>query len=216
MQSREFYRLFNKLLPPVLEPHGFVKDGSKKATFYRQTEGQVYHIITPWLTGRGGKWFDIKVLATSPLIEINFSEEFPDYLGMPPNRMTGLKSDGMALSASHVFRGNKSEGLIRNFNNHAKPAILKYAVPYLDDIQNLTHLRRNMMVGNHDLSYGLALWHTGKKRKARSILLIERTKFNRYLEDALKRKKVSSRDKVIYDESVKCYAKIVSHLDEIL
>ena len=60
MRSREFYRLFNKLLSPLLIPHGFTNLGSKQATFHRKTEGQIYHIITPWQVGRGGQWFDIK------------------------------------------------------------------------------------------------------------------------------------------------------------
>lgn len=177
MKSREFYKLFNQLLPPLLIPHGFTKGDSKKARFHRLVGDQVYHVICPWLTGRGGQWFDIKVLAISPLIDIRLFDNFPDNLGMPTDRLTGLEPNGMTLMASHVFRGNKSEGLIRNFNAQAKPAIVQHAIPYLDKIDTLKKLRKSMRqpdVRGGGLSYALAHWHTGKRRKGKKLLLDHR------------------------------------------
>jgi len=177
MKSREFYKLLNQLLTPLLTPYGFTKGDSKKAIFHRNVGDEVYHIICPWLVGRGGQWFDIKVLATSPLIDIHFFDNFPDNLGMPTDRPTGLKPNGMTHLASGVFRGNKSEGLVRNFNTQAKPAIVKHAIPYLDKIDTLKKLRKSMRppdVQIGGLSYALAHWHTGKKRKGKKLLLEHR------------------------------------------
>lgn len=177
MKSREFYKLFNQLLPPLLIPYGFTKGDSKKARFHRKVGDEVYHIICPWLVGRGGQWFDIKVLATSPLIDIRFFDNFPDNLGMPTDRLTGLMPNGMTHMASHAFRGNKSDGLIRNFNTQAKPAIVQHAIPFLDKIDTLKKLRKSMRppdVRVGGLSYALAHWHTGKRRKGKKLLLDHR------------------------------------------
>lgn len=216
MKSREFYRLFNKLLSQLLIPHGFTNSGSKKATFHRQTDGEVYHIIVPWRVGRGGQWFDIKVLATSPLVDLSFSKSFPDNLGMPHDRLTGLELHGMVNSANHVFRGNKPEGLIRNFNNQAKPAIVEHAIPYLDKIQTLKDLRSNINPAGKSMSYGLCLWHTGEKRKAKKILLAVKKDAQANLSQYLSIETVPQRDQSNHDLSVEHHKSVIGYIDELL
>ena len=139
MKSREFYREMKKLLLPVLTPYGFVNTGSRKAVFYRQQTEDVYHIIAPWLVGRGGQWFDLKVMVKSPTIDTDFAERFPDNFGSACT----LTPNGLNLSDTHVFRGNKLEGLIRNFKNQAHPALIEHAIPALDQVKTLKDLRNS-------------------------------------------------------------------------
>ena len=178
MISREFYKLSNELMKPLLSPYGFTNNTSKKSVFHRQVSDDIYHFIVPWLMGRGGTRFEIKVLATSPLIDPRFSDRFPDHLSMPDDRKTDLDPvKGVTFRASHTYRGNKKEGFVRNFNNQAKPAIIKYAIPHLDKIQTLKQLRSNMtptLNPTSGLSYALIYWQTGKKRKGKRLLLAHR------------------------------------------
>ena len=216
MKSREFYRLFNKLLSPLLIPHGFTNENSKKATFHRQTDSHVYHIITPWLVGRGGQWFDIKILAASPLVDFSFLESFPDNLGMPNDRLTGLEPHGLVYDASHVFRGNKPEGLTRNFNNQARPAIEAHAIPYLDKIQTIEDLKSNINPAGETMSYGLCLWHTGEKQKAKPILLAVKNKSQASLSQYLSVEKVAQRDQYNYNLSVEYHKSVIRYIDKLL
>lgn len=217
MKSREFYKLFRELLPPVLSPHGFTRTDSRKATFHRMTDHEVCHVIVPWLVGRGGQWFDIRVLATSPLIDIDFADQFPDKFGMPFDRSTSLDPDsGMTESSnSHVFRGNKAEGLLRNFERQAKPAIEKFAIPYLDNIQTL-HDLRSAMTETCTLDYGLVQWHTGDTRRAITTLKAVRAEQRILLQEYKLREPVAKTYRASHEASVQFHSARISFIDNFL
>ena len=220
MRSREFYKLSAELMSPVLKPQGFNNDGSKRSVFHRQVSDNIFHCIIPWLKGRGGATFEIRVLATSPLIDIEFAERFPDELGMPLDRMTDLDpTKGVTFISDHTFRGNKKEGFIRNFNNQAKPAIIEHAIPYLDKIDTLEKLLSNMKPTSlpvAKLSYALAHWHTGQIEKAKKLLLEHREYLLNRISEHKKLEPVNKADSNLHQSSIDYLTFAIEHIESLL
>jgi len=207
-------------MSPILTPHGFSTEGSKKSVFHRQVSADVFHCVVPWLKGQGGTKFAIRVLVTSPLVDISFPTSFPDELGMPNDRETGLDPiKGVTFHSNHTFRGNKKEGFIRNFNNQAKPAIVKYAIPYLDKIDTLKKLRRRMRpstVPLSGLSYALVHWHTGKRMKGEKLLIEHRNYLLNLINESRALEPVSKADLSLHEASIAHYIFAIEHIETLL
>jgi hypothetical protein len=160
---------FNKLVIDhfgfLLKPYGFYCQNDENIAFYRVISNNIYHVIIPDLS-MDGTWFDIKVFATSPQIEPDFSPKLPISGGVPSDIYCYLHPV-YGVGERKQYRCNHEEGFIRNFTKEAKPAILEKALPFLDDITNLETLIPTI---RNDYYFGVALWHVGEKEKALPIL----------------------------------------------
>ena len=77
MTKTEFKRLIRANFDPILVPHGFSCEESKRCVYWRKVSEEIYHIISPDALRRVDR-YDINVYATSPLIEVDFYDKFPD------------------------------------------------------------------------------------------------------------------------------------------
>jgi len=203
MKSREFYKLIRELLDPVLKTYGFSRTGSRRANYHRIVSGNIYHIIEPWLTGRTGDGYEIRVLATSPLIDISFDDRFPDRVGMPEGRLTSLHPEhGMQITNSQYrFKARRADFLVEDFGRKTKQAIERFAIPYLNDIQNIQDLR-SAMTETSTLDYGLALWHTGDVNKAINIIKAVLSEHQKWLQVFKSHEPVAKRNRASHEDSV--------------
>lgn len=174
MKEQQFDALAKEYFGAVLKPKGFSSDQSKRSTFYRQAPGDIYHVILPDLSS-DGSWFDIRVFATSPLIEPQFDEVFPDELGIPSDSFSLLHPKFGVGLRQQKFRCKTEDGFVRNFHKDAVPALEEKALPYLDSINSLQdlipHIYRNFYLG-------ASLWHLGQRTKALEILNAEKERLS--------------------------------------
>lgn len=180
MKNTQFDKLGRKYFGELLEPYGYSCEKSRLCTFYKQVSDDIYHVIVPDLR-MSGTTFIVVVYATSPLIEPEFANLFPDDLGITSGLGSSLHvKRGIGVSQTH-FRCNKKEGFIRNFTKQAAPAILKHALPFLEKNTTL----EEMIPHIHDDFYmGMALWHTGKRDEAVKLLKPERDRLSGLEKDA--------------------------------
>lgn len=89
MTPAKFKKLVDQYFGEALCSFGFTSDGSKYAVFHRKVSEDVYHVISTQLGSRG-TWFRVYVFTTSPCIEPNFNDDFPDELGIPSDWLSTL------------------------------------------------------------------------------------------------------------------------------
>jgi len=179
MNLRQFEILVKKHFGHVLEPIGFRTERSNHSTFYRQASKEIYHIIMPDLSS-DGTWFDIRVFATSSLIEPNFEALFPDELRIPSGMFSLLHPKTGVGADQKQYRCKYEEGFIRNFKKEVIPAIVDKALPYLDLINDLSDL---VPLIKSDFYLGATLWHTGEQERARKLLLKEQSRISGISDD---------------------------------
>lgn len=174
MKEKQFDLLAKENFSRILKPHGFSADLSKYSTFYREASGNIYHVIMPDLS-TDGSWFDIRVFATSSVIEPDFSKSFPDEVGIPSDSFSLLHPRFGVGARQQKYRCKTEEGFIRNFNKDVIPALEDKAIPYFGDINSLKdlvpHIRR-------DFYLGATLWHIEKYEKSTELLVSERSRLS--------------------------------------
>ena len=139
MKEKQFDLLAKEHFGLILEPIGFSVERSRYSTFHRQASDDIYHVIMPDLSS-DGTWFDIRVFATSPLIEPQFDKLFPDDVGIPSDSFSLLHPKFGVGARQQKFRCKTEEGFVRNFNKEVVPALESKALPYLDGINSLNDL----------------------------------------------------------------------------
>jgi len=136
MGPKKFAQMSRKFMGTLLSSHGFETIGEVSPIYYRVNENDIYHFISPRLGSRG-VWFDIMVFGHSPILQDNFHEEFPDNLGVTADSLGYLHPVTGVGMDQQMYRCRTEEGFVRNFNQQAKPALEKFALPYLDKLQTI-------------------------------------------------------------------------------
>ncbi len=136
LSSKLFHRYARKAFGEVLEPFGFLCQGTKYSTFWRKINKDIYHFILPDLSLRNFL-YDLHVFPHSPVLDEEFRRKFPDDLGFTTDSFSYLHSKTGVGPDQQGYRCRTKEGFLRNFNNLVKPALLNYAVPYLDQIKTI-------------------------------------------------------------------------------
>lgn len=133
LSAKQFYRVACQAFGEVLEPAGFTSAASKVCTFYRQHGAEIWHFVRPVRSFRLPQ-YDLWVFPHSPRIETQFQEQFPDELSPPTDVWCNLHStQGVGLSQEWYWC-RTAEGMLRDFAERVKPALLNHALPYLDRI----------------------------------------------------------------------------------
>jgi hypothetical protein len=133
LSTKQFYRIASRAFGDVLEPAGFTNVASKTCTFYRQKGTDIWHVIRPVRSFRLPQ-YDLWVFPHSPRIEPQFQEKLPDDLSPPTDVWCKLHpTEGVGLSQEWYWCRTE-EGLLRDFANRVKPALLRHALPFLDRI----------------------------------------------------------------------------------
>lgn len=179
MKEKQFDLLAKENFGRILKPHGFSADLSKYSTFYREVSDNIYHVIMPDLS-TDGSWFDIRVFATSSLIEPGFSEGFPDEVGIPSDSFSLLHPRFGVGARQQKYRCKTEEGFIRNFSKDVISALEDKAIPYLDEINSLKDL---MPYVRRDFYLGATLWHIGEHEKATELLMAEKSRLSNIDDD---------------------------------
>lgn len=133
LSAKQFYRIARRAFGEVLEPSGFSFADSKTCTFYRQKGPDIWHIVRPVRSFRLPK-YDLWVFPHSPRIEHQFQQKFPDDLSPPTDVWCKLHpTEGVSLS-QEWYSCRTEDGMLRDFAERVAPALMNYALPYLDRI----------------------------------------------------------------------------------
>ncbi len=138
MKPKQFNKLASEAFGNVLGEAGFENSKSRHCTFYREASENFYHIVMPDLSTYG-TWYDVKVFASSSLLDPRFSDLFPDYLGIPTNSFCYLAPSGVGLDQT-PFNCTSEENFTRRFESTVAPLLTSIALPYLDRFQSLNDL----------------------------------------------------------------------------
>jgi hypothetical protein len=166
MNGNSFDRVAREYFGEVLLPMGFSCAGSKFSNFHRQISDDIIHVVVPDLM-RGGTRYDVKVFATSPKIEPDFGERFPDDIGIPSGALSFLHPVTGVGPHQKIFHCKTEDGFIRGFLSEVAPALSSKALPYLENISTLESLIPTI---RHDFYLGAAMWHVGNRDSAQAIL----------------------------------------------
>ena len=144
LTKRQFDKLARELFSSVLNPHGFFCEESKRCTFVRPVNDDVFHIILPD-PGTRCAWYDINVFPTSPKFYDDFAAKFPDDLGFTLDSWSKL-SETAGIGMDQQQFNCKYESSMRNrFEKTVIGLLENVAIPFLDTIQTyediLPHLR---------------------------------------------------------------------------
>lgn len=175
MKRASFFELARESFGETLCPEGFETEKSTTAVFYRgPTEDGIYHVVSPDMN-KTGKWYDIKVFATSECLEPEFDKVFPDRVGIPSDRYCYLDPD-TGVGPDQEFFGCKTEHEFRDsYRNQAKPALVNQGLPYLDEIKTLNDLIPHI----HDRLYlAYAKYYSGDQKEAVKLLKEEKRRFD--------------------------------------
>jgi hypothetical protein len=176
MPLRDFDRIARPLFSESLAPHGFSDTKSKHCIFYRKVSEDIFHFIGP--DPHKGRWFDVKVFASSPSIDPLFEKRFPDALGIPLdiycylNKWTGVGSEQQA------FKCETKQQLTEAYSAEVKPLLIDKGIPALDRIKTIGDL---LPLIRHRLFLGFALNAVGKTTEAQQNLEAERSRLSRSL-----------------------------------
>ena len=142
LSQKQFDLVARRAFGSVLEPHGFSCADSKWCTFYRPLGNDLYHFIVPDRLRRLPK-FDIHVFAHSPVLDPeNWETRFPDTVGFPTGSLSYLHSRTGVGPDQELYFCRTEEGLMRDFEGRVKPALITFALPFLDRIKSLPDLKR--------------------------------------------------------------------------
>ena len=120
-------------LADTIGPLGFSCSASKGCTFYRRINSDLFHFVLLDSLTRSSK-FDVKVFAHSPLLEGEWSAKFPDDLGIPTGSLSYLHSQNGVGPDQQLYFCKTIDVFSHDFEARVKPALLKFAIPYLDRI----------------------------------------------------------------------------------
>src|SRR3546814_20793230 len=121
MLVRDFDRATKEALQPLLSPLGFSSSRSKHCTFEREAGNGIWHFIGAD-PSKHGRWYDIKVFASSPIIDPFFAQKAPDNLGIPfegcyLNRWTGVGVE------QQTFKSETKDQLLSSLSNEVAPLL---------------------------------------------------------------------------------------------
>ena len=150
LTHKQFVRLARELFGDVLGDFGFSCDRSRRCTFVRQIDADVYHIVMPD-PGTRCAWYHVHVFPTSPKLQDDFDSRFPDDLGNTLDVWGKLGESGIGMDAQGF--NCKYESNMRNrFLQTVASLLTSYAIPFLDQFQTyndlLPHLRGPMAKRN--------------------------------------------------------------------
>jgi len=129
LSAKQFYRIACRAFGEVLEPAGFTSADSKVCTFYRQKGREIRPVRSFRLPQ-----YELWLFPHSPRIEPQFQEKFPDGLSPPTDVWCKLHpTEGVGLSQEWYWCRTE-EGMLRDFAERVAPALVNYALPYLDRI----------------------------------------------------------------------------------
>jgi hypothetical protein len=181
MTKAEFKRLIRANFDPILTPHGFSCEGSKRCVYWRKVSDEIYHIISPDALRRVDR-YDVVVYATSPVIEEDFFDKFPDWVPYTNGDVGYLSPErGVGDYQKLYFCGNP-DAFMTSFKRDTAPALANIAVPYLDKIQTMEDLIPTIRPGG---MMGAALLRVGRTVEAK-----------RYIESEIKRLSELPHDKL--------------------
>jgi hypothetical protein len=166
MKRAEYLRMIRTNFDPILLPHGFSCEGSKRCAYWRKISDDIFHIISPDALRRMER-YDINVFATSPFIHEEFFDLIPD--GLPyTNGGFGYLSpeEGVGRYQKLYFCANP-DAFIRSFRRDTIPALVNFALPYLEKIKTMEDLIPTI---RGDSMLGAALVHVGKLAEARPFI----------------------------------------------
>ena len=180
MREDKFDELVREQFGPLLLPKGFEVDRSEYCTFYRSRPNDIWHIILPDI-GSSGAWYDVRVFATSPLIEADFDRLFPDSLGIPSGSFSLLHSTLGVGARQEMFKCRTESIFASNFRDKVGPAITQFALPYLDSIVDVKSL---LPLINHEFYRGLSLIEVGNLEEGTKVLVSERERLSKAHDDS--------------------------------
>lgn len=144
MLPRDFDRLVRECFGPVLAPHGFTAEQTTRSTFWRRTDREIYHFIVADRFHHRPV-FDVMVFASSPLIDRNFEAGFPDGLGVPSDTLCRLNAKSGIGSRGSEFPCATAKSFRAGFDAAVSPALIRFALPYLDGIRTIDDLVRTIV-----------------------------------------------------------------------
>lgn len=181
MNTKDFYRHIRQNFDPILIPHGFTSEESNNCCYSREISPEVYHIICPSMLSGKSK-YDINVFATSPIIQVDFLDSFPDELELVSFPNCYLSNErGVGRYAKQYFCKNP-DAFINSFKRDVGPALENYAIPYLDSIRTFSDVIPTI---TNDFMMGAALLHVGRKAEAKAYIEREIARLSRLARDPL-------------------------------
>ena len=138
LSRKQFDAEARRALSEVLGSHGFDCAASEGSTFYREASAGLFHIVLLDPLARLPK-FDVRVFPHSPLLEGDgWAEKFPDSLGIPTGSLSYLHSRNGVGPDQELFFCKSTEVFLQDFGARVKPALLRFALPYLDRIRSVS------------------------------------------------------------------------------
>ncbi len=146
LTHKQFDRLARELFSAVLADHGFTCEASRRCTFVRQIDADIYHIIMPD-PGTRCAWYNVHVFPTSPRLQSDFESRFPDDLGNTLDVWGKLGDTGIGMN-TQGFNCKYESNMRARFSQTVSKLLTTYAIPFLDQIKSyndlLPHLRGPM------------------------------------------------------------------------
>lgn len=166
MTKSDFRQLIRTSFDPILTPHGFSCEGSKRCAYWRKASDEIFHFISPDLL-RGRDRYDVVVYASSPQIYEDFWDRFPDWVPFTSGNNGYLSpEDGISDYQKLYFCGNP-DAFMTSFKRDTAPALANIAIPYLDKIQTMEDLIPTIRPGG---MMGAALLHVGRTAEAKRYI----------------------------------------------
>lgn len=156
-------RLIRANFDPLLTPHGFSCESSKRCVYWRKVSDEIYHIISPDALRRVDR-YDINVYATSPLILADFLEKFPDWIPYTNSNYGYLSPESGVGDYQKLYFCGNPDAFMTSFNRDVAPALTNIAIPYLDEIQSMKDLIPTIRPGG---MMGAALLNVGRIAEAK-------------------------------------------------
>ncbi|MEM7781329.1 MAG: hypothetical protein AAF697_13145 [Pseudomonadota bacterium] len=136
MKKKEFKSVIKEKFGPFAEVHGFSLAASANNLDYtRSTPSGLWHLLIFSQTSTGN-YFDIMVTASSSAVDHTFAERFPSDLAIP-NAPDCYLTDDLGIEDQQLFSCKTHDDLKRSWDEAVQPALIKYAFPYLDRLQNV-------------------------------------------------------------------------------
>jgi hypothetical protein len=140
LSIKAFDALARATFAAALEPHGFTAAGSRRCTLHRKISSNVYHFVVADRSLRLPQ-YTVHIFPHSPLLDADFHSKFPDNLGFTTDVDGYLSEKGVGMRQRWYWCKN-DESFERNFQTIVRPAVLEYAIPFLDSLPDLASFAR--------------------------------------------------------------------------
>ncbi|MDX2109045.1 MAG: hypothetical protein SFY80_02265 [Verrucomicrobiota bacterium] len=139
MLPRDFDRIARASFSHVLAPHGFSCEASARCTFYRKVSEEAWHFIFPDMRFHKPV-YEVRVFFSSPAIDPEFSQKFPDDLGIPLDTHSVLRIKHGVSHTPSVFSCATKQAFMTAFEKAVESALLMEAIPFLDRIRSVSDM----------------------------------------------------------------------------